>query len=161
MRRIDLAQRRARLALRHRLAPSTKVGSVVDVAGDLVALHATDPASVHLAAGARLAQPTVAEVERALYEDRTVVRMLGMRRTVFVVRRETVPVVQAACTDAVAAVNRRRLCQLLVDAGVCDRPDAWLAETGEATVAALRELKEATGTELAAQVPALRTKIEI
>lgn len=159
MRRIDLGQRRARLAVRHRLAPAAKAASVVEVAGDLVALHATDPASVHLAAGARLAEPTVAEVERALYEDRTVVRMLGMRRTVFVVRRETVPVVQAACTDAVAAANRRRLCQLLVDAGVTDRPDAWLAEAGEATVAALHELKEATGTELAAQVPALRTRI--
>jgi hypothetical protein len=157
--RIDVAQRRARLARRHRLTPDSRAVTPVEIAADLVALHATDAATVHLAAAARLAEPGIEAVERALYEDRTLVRMLGMRRTVFVVPTPSVPVVQAACTDAVAAVNRRRLCQLLVDAGVAEDPDAWLAATGAQTLAVLGELKEATGTELAAKVPALRTKV--
>jgi hypothetical protein len=159
-RQISIQERRARLARRHHLAVRSRAGSVVEVADDLVALHATDAATVHLAARARLREPTVAAVERALYEDRTLVRMLGMRRTVFVVTREAVPVIQAACTDAVAAVNRRRLSQLLVDCGITGDPDRWLAEVGQETLAALATRGEATGTELAALVPALRTQVE-
>lgn len=159
--RISVAQRRARLAWRHRLVPAVRADDPVDVARDLVALHATDPASVHLAAAARMAAPTVADIERALYDDRSLLRVLGMRRTVFVVPTGSAPVVQAACTDAVAAVNRRRLTQLLVDSGITTDPHAWLAEATVATLAALADLKEATGTELAAKVPALRTKVSL
>ena len=52
---------------------------------DVVALHATDPATVHLSAAARMREPDVAAVERALYDERSLIRMLGMRRTMFVV----------------------------------------------------------------------------
>jgi hypothetical protein len=160
-RRISIQERKARLARRHHLAPRTRAESVVEVTADLVALHATDAATVHLAAAARLRDHSVAAMERALYDDRVVVRMLGMRRTVFVVTRDAVPVIQAACTDAVAAVNRRRLSQLLVDCGITGKPDRWLAEVGEQTLAALAARGEATGTELAAAVPALRTQVEL
>src|SRR5437763_1885657 len=135
-RRIDARERRNRLAHRHRLAPQAKAGTVEEVAAALVALHATDPATVHLAAGARLTEPSVAAVERALYDDRTLLRMLGMRRTMFVVPRASVPVIQAACTDAVAAQQRRLLVQHLTEAGVADDPAGWLVEVGDATVRA-------------------------
>ncbi len=160
-RRIDLRERRARLARRHRLAPHTRATGVEEVAAALVALHATDPATVHLAAGARLAEPSVAAVERALYEDRTLVRMLGMRRTMFVVPRASVPVVQAACTDTVAANQRRLLIQHLTEAGVAEDPAAWLADVGDATVRALAARGEATGTELAQDEPRLRTQLKM
>jgi hypothetical protein len=158
-RQISTRERRARLARRHRLAPRSRSSDVVEIAADLVALHATDAATVHLAAGARLRKPTVAAMERALYDDRTLVRMLGMRRTVFVVLRDSVPVIQAACTDAVAVANRRRLCQLLVDSGITEQPDIWLAKVGEQTLGALALRGEATGAELAAEVPLLRTQV--
>jgi hypothetical protein len=48
--RIMVQQRRARLALRHHLAPAARASGPVEVARDLVALHGTDPASVFLAA---------------------------------------------------------------------------------------------------------------
>jgi hypothetical protein len=85
--RIGVAERRARLAVRHHLSGSSRAASPVEVAGDLVGLHGTDPATVHLAAAARLAKPEVAAVERALYEERTLVRVLGMRRTMFIEQR--------------------------------------------------------------------------
>ena len=50
----------------------------------MVVLHATDPATVHLSVAARVPGSEVAGTERALYDDRTLIRMLGMRRTVFV-----------------------------------------------------------------------------
>ena len=107
-RRIDARERRNRLAHRHRLAQRAKAGTVEEVAAALVALHATDPATVHLAAGARLTEPSVAAVERALYDDRTLLRMLGMRRTMFVVPRASVPVIQAACSWAIRAGDAER-----------------------------------------------------
>jgi DNA glycosylase AlkZ-like len=159
--RITVDQRRARLADRHRLAPRRKAAAVEEVATSLVALHATDPATVHLAAGARLVEPSVAAVEKALYDDRTLVRMLGMRRTMFVVPRDSVPVIQAACTDAVAANQRKLLIQHLAEAGVADDPAPWLDEVGDATVRALAARGEATANDLAADEPRLRTQLKM
>ena len=75
---MDTAERRARLGRRHHLAPSSSAASPLDVARSLVALHATDPASVFLSAAARLRQAAVKAIEDALYEERVLVRMLGM-----------------------------------------------------------------------------------
>ena len=155
-----MQERRARLARRHHLAPQTRARGVAEVATDLVALHATDPATVHLAAGARLTEPSVAAVEQALYDERTLIRMLGMRRTMFVVPSECAPIIQAACTDEIAAVERRRLVQHLGEAGIGgDDPAAWLKEVGDATVRALSARGEALATELAADEPRLRERL--
>src|SRR3954451_21899598 len=81
VRRISDRERRARLALRHHLAPSAKATDIVALAEQLIGLHSTDPATVVLAAAARLKRPTVGSVERALYDDRTLVRTICMRRT--------------------------------------------------------------------------------
>src|SRR4051794_41472279 len=96
-RRIDAVERRARLALRQRLAGAARAGSPEEVAGSLVALHGTDPATVYLAVGARLLDPaaTVPAMERALYADRSLVRMHGMRHTVFVFPTDLTAVVHA------------------------------------------------------------------
>ena len=76
---------------------------------DIVGLHGSDPASVYLAAWARTREVDKSAIEHALYEERSLVRMLGMRRTVFVVPAALVPVIQAACTDQIAERLRRRL----------------------------------------------------
>src|SRR4051794_33592625 len=102
MRRISVDERRARLARRHHLAAASKADDVVSVARDLVGLHATDPVSVFLSAVARVKKPSIAGVEAALYEDRSLVRMLAMRRTLFVQPTELLPVVQAGASNAVA-----------------------------------------------------------
>ena len=53
MRRIPVDERRARLGVRHALAPGPRRGDVVDAARAVVGLHGTDPASTFLAALAR------------------------------------------------------------------------------------------------------------
>ncbi len=159
MRRLGAGERRARLARRHHLAPAARAAGPVEVAGGLVALHATDPATVFLAAAARMRLPETAAVERALYEDRALVRMLGMRRTMFVVPRELVGVVHASSTRAIAAVERRRTLRLLEAAGIGGDVAAWLDGVEEATLAALAARGEATGAELSADVPGLRTRM--
>ncbi|HEY2691156.1 MAG TPA: crosslink repair DNA glycosylase YcaQ family protein, partial [Streptosporangiaceae bacterium] len=109
VRRIGVAERRARLGRRHRLAADARASDPLEVARDLVALHATDPSSVYLGTWARMTGGDAAAVERALYERRVLIRLLGMRRTVFVTPLETAPVILAACTRAVAARERRKL----------------------------------------------------
>jgi hypothetical protein len=152
-------QRRARLAIRHHLAPSARADDPVTVAGDLVALHGTDPASVFLAVQAR-ADGDHKEVERALYEDRVLIRMLGMRRTVFTVDVDVAAVMHAACTRAIAARERRNLVTLLSAAGFAgDDPAGWLAEVEESTLRALTARGEATATELAQAEPRLREQV--
>ncbi|MGP3924361.1 winged helix DNA-binding domain-containing protein [Streptomyces sp. 8N616] len=159
-RRIGTEERRARLGARHRLAPARRAATAEEAADAVVGLHATDAATVFLSAGARLSTPSVAEVERALYADVTLVRLLCMRRTMFVVSTGLAPVVDASTARAIATKERATLIKHLTD---WNSPlDAqWLAEAERATLAALAARGEATGSELSADVPALRERITV
>ncbi|MGH3016459.1 MAG: DNA glycosylase AlkZ-like family protein, partial [Gaiellaceae bacterium] len=159
MRTIGVEERRARLARRHRLAPSARSDDPVEIAGDLVGLHATDPASVYLGAAARMREPSLEPVQDALYEARTLVRMLGMRRTMFVLPLDLAAIVQAACAGAVAARERRKLEQMIDGAGLHADAAAHLLEVEQATLQALAARGEATGAELSRDVPALRQEV--
>ena len=88
MQRIDVAERRARLVSRHRLDPAARARDPLEVARSLVCLHATDAVTVFLAVQARSDGVAPADVETALYDDRSVVRLLAMRRTLWAVPRE-------------------------------------------------------------------------
>ncbi|MGW3867131.1 winged helix DNA-binding domain-containing protein [Streptomyces sp. NPDC005047] len=157
-RHIGAAERRDRLALRQRLTPSARAASPEEVAGALVALHGTDPATVHLAVGARLtdAAKTVGATERALYEDGTLVRMHGMRHTVFVFPAELTAVVHASTGRTVAARERAAL---LKDMAVAGAPDAaWLSEVEESALSALARRGQATAAELARDEPRLKER---
>ncbi|MFF7179747.1 DNA glycosylase AlkZ-like family protein [Streptomyces sp. NPDC008121] len=223
-RRIDAAERRARLAVRHRLAGTAKARTVEEVAASLVALHATDPATVFLAVGARLRDESnerdgtegaggevggrgapsdpapgspdraerpeetrgpeeargteetrgpeetrgaqeardpgetgpVARLERALYEDRSLTRMHGMRHTIFVFPTSLVPAVHASTTRDVAVRERASLLAHLAAGSSYDAD--WLAETERLVLAELAERGEATGAELGTAVPRLRVQ---
>jgi DNA glycosylase AlkZ-like len=160
MRRIGADERRARLVARHRLTRATRSDDVVDVVRSVVALHSTDPASVFLSAWARTHDFETTQLERALYEERTLVRMLGMRRTLFVVPRELVPVVDAAATRSVAARERRMLERFLAENGVAD-PGAWIEAASAAALEALAARGEASTSELASDDPLLGTRLRI
>jgi hypothetical protein len=157
--KISVDDRRARLARRHFLAPGAAARDPVELAGGLVGLHATDPATVFLAARARLPGSAVAEVERALYEERSLLRMIGMRRTLFVLPLELAAVVHAACTQSIAATQRRRYAKLIEEGGIAVDGLAWLDEAGAATLQALEARGEAYASELSADVPMLREKL--
>jgi hypothetical protein len=157
-RRITVEERRARLALRHRLASGAEAAGPVEVAASLVGLHSSDPTTVFLAAMARMREPSLAAVEEALYDERTLVRIHGMRRTLWVFPVELAAVVQAACTDAIALRERRRLERLLADSGIPDG-SAWFEEVARATLGVLGARGEAAGAELSRTVPGLNTAL--
>jgi hypothetical protein len=149
-------ERRARLATRHLLAPGLRAGSAEAVAGALVALHSTDAATVYLSALARLEKPDTAEVERALYDDRTLVRMHGMRQTLFVVPADLAAVVQASTTREMWTRERGLLLKNAVAAGL---DAAWLERVEAETVAEVARRGSATGAELGKAVPGLRDQV--
>jgi hypothetical protein len=157
IRPVSVAERRARLAVRHHLG--TRAATVADAAADIIGLHGTDPASVYLAARARTSSADQAAIEHALYTEHALVRMLGMRRTVFVVPAGLAPVIQAACTDQIAERMRRDLARRVQDSGIAADGGSWLKEVGEATVRALEARGTATGAELAQDEPRLRAQI--
>lgn len=151
-------QRRALLVRRQLTTGDTTRAAVRSV----LALHATDPATVYLSVLARVPSATVPAVRAALYEGRDLVRMMAMRRTVFVLDRDDVPLVHAAASLGVAATMRTRLLKEVATAPtepVVDDPAAWLDATEEAVVAHLATVPEATGAQLGEAIPQLRVAV--
>jgi Winged helix DNA-binding domain len=159
IRRVSSEERRTRLARRHFLAPESGAGDPVQLAGGIVGMHATDPATVYLAARARLRGPAGPALDRALYEERTLLRMIGMRRTLFVFPLELAAVVQSACTESIAAAQRRRYAKLIEEGGIAKDGLRWLDRAAAATLKALEARGEAFATELSSDVPQLRKKV--
>lgn len=158
MRSFTVDERRARLARRHQLADGLNPVSAEALTGRLVGLHATDPATPYLSLWARIPGCSVSGVHAALYEQRTLVKHLAMRRTLWVVRPDDLPSIQSAASDRVAANEHRRLVADAERAGVAVDGHAWvqaasnavtgyLGRTGPCTARQLREaLPELTGT---------------
>jgi Winged helix DNA-binding domain len=171
VRDFNVAERRRRLAVRHGLvrdgsaagsgSAGDAVGGPSSAAARVVALHGTDPATVYLSVLARTpGTVTRAAIDEALYDRRELIRMLAMRRTVFVVPTGLAPVVQAAATDKVAADQRARLLKLLAEGAGIARPQEWLAEVEQAVVTALTDLGgTATAAQLSTAEPRLKTTV--
>ena len=115
---------------------------------------------MYLSAWARMTAPSIAAVDRALYDDRHLVRMLAMRRTMFVVPVEDAPMLHAAASMGVAKRERQRNLELAGLLGV-DDPAAWLADAEAAGLEALERLGGATAQELGRAVPALAEKVRV
>ncbi|MCB5163296.1 winged helix DNA-binding domain-containing protein [Streptomyces bambusae] len=154
---ISTADRRNRLGLRHCLAPSARATTVAEAADAVVALHATDAATVFLSARARTGADVPA-IEKEFYEEHAVVRLLSMRNTLFAVSTALAPVVDSSTARAIAAKERRTLLKHLAEDGQ-GLDASWLARAEEAVLAALDTQGPATGTQLSAALPLLRTKI--
>ena len=146
---------------RHHLAGDAAGPGAVTRA--LIALHATDPASVYLSVLARSAVSTLADVSDAMYERRDLVRWMAMRRTLFVFAREDIPTVQAAVSTPLAETLRRRLISRLQRNGSEPSIDGdvarWLAGVERGVERALVTRGTATGVQLADDEPALKTRI--
>lgn len=129
----------------------------------MVALHATDPASVYLSVLARSSVTSLADVAAAMYERRSLVRWLGMRRTLFVVPYDDVPVVQAAASSGVATTLRARLINQLERNGsqppIEGDVGTWVDPLAERVEQVLRRRGSATGAQLSDDEPRLRTTI--
>ena len=158
VRHVDDAERRARLAVRHGLAPGHRLDTVEAATEALVCLHATEPATVTLSVWAR-SGADIETVDRALYTDRTVVKQLAMRRTLFGFPRDLLPAVWGSASARVAAQQRAQVAKEVQQAGLTDDGAAWTDEHVRLARDLIAEHGSLTTSELRTLAPGLDVRI--
>ncbi|MDO9353352.1 MAG: winged helix DNA-binding domain-containing protein [Solirubrobacteraceae bacterium] len=146
MRKVSTQERRARLARRHRLAPGEAAADAFEAAESVVCLHATDPATVYLSVWARVPGFERAELQRLLSEDRTLVRHMAMRRTVWIVPRPLLDDVQFGASARVATRERGQLGRDVEKAGLHEDGAAWIDRATDELVAVLGDGRDPVKT---------------
>ena len=159
--RISDEQRRRRLARRHAVAPQHRVGDPVAAARAVVALHATEAASVHLAVAARCDGATVADVDRALYEERSLVKQLAMRRTLFAFPRDLIPAALGSSSERVAAALSSRISRTIAENGLAVDGEAWLDAACRAVEDVVSEAGALSNAEIRESVPVVRGQVTV
>ncbi len=139
MRHFTNEERRARLGIRHALEPGCRVNSAEATARAVVALHATDPATVYISYWARSEAPQAADLERALYGDRSLVKQLAMRRTLFVFPRDHLAATWASASARVAHTEETRIAKEVAATGVARDGHKWLSEVRLQVLAVLAD----------------------
>lgn len=157
VRRVTDEERRARLGRRHALGEGHKVTTPEEAAASVVCLHATEPASIHLAAWARTRSISIDDVERSLYATRSLVRQQSMRETIFVFPRELIAAVLGSAAARIAGVQGRRLVKDLerwgpVDAGA---GEAWVQAAEAEVLEHLSDGVPRSARQLRSEVPAI------
>ena len=162
MRHVSDSERRHRVGVRHALSPAHRLGSVEAVTRAMTVLHATEPATVYLSLLARVDGLTVADVDHALVEDRSLVKQLAMRRTLFVFPRDLLPAAWGSASARVAGAERRRMAKDVEKAGVARDGDAWLDASRTAILAAIRESPDGlTALEVRDLLPDVAVKFDV
>ena len=153
MRTIPDAERRTRLARRHGFVQPA--ASVSALAGQMAGLHSTDPVSVYLSLASRRVVDTPEMVEAALYEERSSLRMLGMRRTLFVVPVDLVSAVQRSYTDGFVTKERKRLAGWLEHAEITSDGESHIDRMFGIAMSFLEQAGEASTREMTSALPEL------
>ena len=155
--RITDDQRRARLAQRHGLHPEFRVDDVDTATERMTVLHATEPASVYLSLQARIDNLRVEDVDSALYEHRSLVKQLAMRRTLFVFPRDLLPLAWGSISARVAETEARRLAKDIEAAGIATDGRAWLDSAIEKVINQVADGSPASVATLRSQIPELES----
>jgi hypothetical protein len=148
MRLIDDAERRARMARRHALAPQHRAADALAATRAMTVLHATEPATPYLSLFARVGSFTRAHLDDALFESRSLVKQLAMRRTLFVFPRDLLPAAVSGPAARVAAAEHGRLVKDLERGQVTGDGARWLATAREAVLRRLAGGAELSATQL-------------
>lgn len=160
VRHIDDDERRARLARRHALA-GAGAATPEAATGAMTVLHATEPPTVYLSLRARVRDLTVADVDRALYADRSLVKQLAMRRTVFVFPRDLLPAALGSASARVAAMLRSRLAKEVAAGGIAPDGEAWIARAGAAVLELLADGVPRSAADIRQAVPEVAGTLEL
>ncbi|MGL5811211.1 MAG: winged helix DNA-binding domain-containing protein [Nocardioides sp.] len=155
------AERRARVARRHGIDPAARLSDPVAATRAMTVLHATEPATVYLSMQARVNGLRVEDADSALYDDRSLVKQLAMRRTLFVFPRDLLPAAWGSASERIAGSLATRLAKDIELAGLADDGVAWLAAARVAVLARLADGAELSAVELREQVPELTGRMDL
>lgn len=125
----------------------------------MVCLHATDLPTVYLSAFARVERLTVDDVDRALYVERTLVKQLAMRRTLFVFPRATWAIALAGASARVAVEQRRVIVRDIEKAGLAADGAAWYEAAAAAVLDAPAGGRHASASELRDELAGLQVSM--
>ena len=158
MRHFSDEQRRARLARRHGIHPGHRHPDVLSAATAMTVLHATEPPTVHLSLAARVDGLSIGDVEAALYDEKTLVKQLAMRRTLFAFPRDLLPAAWGSASARVAETERRRLAAAIGNAGIAD-PEAWLEDAAQQVLDQFGQGADFDAPTIRARVPVAQTRL--
>lgn len=162
MRHVPDSERRSRLGRRHALAPAHRATDPEAATRAVTVLHSTEPATVYLSLRARVGDVTVADVDRALYVDRTLVKQLAMRRTLFVFPRDLLPAAWGSASARVAEVELKRMAKDVEKAGLTDDGTGWVHRARAAILAELASRPDGmTAVEVRDQLPEVAVKFDV
>jgi hypothetical protein len=160
MRHVTDEERRARLAVRHAIAPGHRVDGPEAATRAVAVLHATEPATVFLSCWARVDDLRMTDVEQALYTDKTLVKQLAMRRTLFTFPRDLLPAAWPSASARVAGTERAKMAKDLVALGVTDDGPGWLDKACAEVLALLAEHPDGlTAAEIRKAIPMMGVKV--
>jgi len=134
-----------------------RVPDPLAAAAATVCLHATELASIYLSARAR-SDASRTNIDRALYTERSLVRQMAMRRTVFAFPRDLLPAVLGSAAARVAAQQSARLARDAVAGGLTTDGAAWVEQACVATLDLLRQ-EPATTAQLRKRLPVLGERL--
>ena len=161
VRRVSDEERRARIAVRHGIHPDHRYDDPVAATEAMTVLHATEPATVYLSLLARVDGLTVEDVDRVLYVDRSLVKQLAMRRTVFVFPRDLLPAAWGSASARVAGQLRPRLVKEVETHGIAEDGAAWLDTACAAVVDLLADGSELSAQAIRERLPVLEGRLEL
>ncbi len=121
----------------------------------MVGLHATDPATPYLSLWARSPGFGTGDLDVELYQKRSAVKHLAMRRTLWLLNAADLAIVQTAASDRVAGNESRRLAADVRKAGVAEDGERWLDLACAAVLRRLGEVGPASSSELRAALAEL------
>ncbi len=153
---LDDEERRRRIALRHGIAPAGRFEDPLTATRSVVALHATEPATVHLALQARTRQLAVGDVEELLYDARSLVKQLAMRRTLWAVEPDLLPALLGSASARVAAQQRQLVIKDVEKHGLTEDGSGWLDRATRAVLERLADGSELSAAQLREQIPELQ-----
>ena len=150
------------LLTKHHLTPETRGMNVLQVVEDIVALHSTAATTPYLSLWSRMNGFERQQLETELYDKHTLLRVLGMRQTMFVVTAQRMPVVFQAMSGLLHKQHTRQMHQLLVWAGLCaeGREPETLQRLQDQVTGALADGQPRTVSELSNTVPDLKASMQ-
>lgn len=161
MRHVSDDERRARIGVRHALEPMFHVDSPEAATRAMTVLHATESATVYLSCWARVRSVDAADVDRALYDQRSLVKQLAMRRTLFTFPRDLLPAAWSSASARVANTERARMAKDVVKAGLAVDGNDWLDRARTEVLKLLTDRPEGlSAVEIRQAVPMIDVKVE-
>ena len=161
VRHVSDDERRARIAARHGIAPDARYADPVAATEAMTVLHATEPATVYLSLHARVDDLTVADVDRAFYDERSLVKQLAMRRTSSSSRATCCPPPGAARPPGSPPSSGPGWPRTSSPVGSPTDGAAWVDRACAAVLARLADGSELSAKELREQLPELEGRIDV